>query len=233
VRFNLILVIDDDPQIGGAVRAALGDCAESVVQARSGAEALRLTREMRPDVIVLDLGLPDADGGEVCRQLRPFVAGPIIVLSARTEIAEKVRLLELGADDFITKPCNLRELEARIHAHARRVAMSAAANTEHIVHADGLEVDVEVNAAFRGGMRVPLTRIEWSILRVLLKYAGKTLTHRQITERVWESAGDTRREQLRFHITNVRRKIERKPAEPRILLTEPGVGYRLQLDPAP
>jgi two-component system KDP operon response regulator KdpE len=233
VTLDLILVIDDDPQIGAAVRAALGSAAASVVQARSCAEALRLSQEMRPDVVILDLGLPDADGGDVCRLLRPFIVGPIIVLSARTEVSERVRLLELGADDFIAKPCSLRELNARIHAHARRVAVSAAIHHDHVAHSDGLDVDVEVHAAFRNGTRIPLTRIEWAILRTLLEHAGKMLTHRQLAEQVWGPGWASRREQLRFHITNLRRKIERKPTEPQIVITEPGVGYLLRLDPTP
>lgn len=232
-HFDLILVIDDDPQIGGLVRSALGDAANSIVQAQSCAEALRLSREMRPDVVILDLGLPDADGGEVCRQLRPFIGGPIIVLSARTEVSEKVRLLELGADDFMTKPCGLRELEARVHAHARRVAVSAELHDDRVARADGLDIDIDASAAFRNGVRIQLTRSEWSILRVLVEHAGKMLTHHQIIEYVWGSGWIAPREQLRFHITNLRRKIERKPAEPKIIITEPGVGYRLQLDVIP
>jgi two-component system KDP operon response regulator KdpE len=230
VLLNLILVIDDDPGIGAAVRAALSDAAHSVVVVATGAEGIRVACESSPDVIVLDLGLPDADGGEVCRQLRPILSAPIIVISARTDVAEKVRLFELGADDFVTKPFSLRELEVRIQAHLRRRAMSAAVDRNLVAHADGLVIDVARNAVFRNDKRIGLTRSEWSCLRALLDHAGKPLTHRQLSERVWNLGWDKRPELLRFHVTNLRRKIEREPANPRIVIAEPGVGYRLALD---
>jgi two-component system KDP operon response regulator KdpE len=231
VSLDVILVVDDDPAIAAAVHAALGDAGRTVVQACSAGESLRLAGELRPDVVVLDLGSPDDDGGEVCRRLRPLMEGPIIVLSARTDLTEQVRLRELGADDFLTKPFSLRELDVRVHAHARRMALSQQIDTNRTVTLDGVELDLRRSAAVRNGQPIGLSRVEWCIVRALAAHAGQVRTHRQILAHMWEAGFDNRHELLCFHVTNLRRKIERHPANPRIVVTEPGVGYRLQLDP--
>jgi two-component system KDP operon response regulator KdpE len=228
-----VLVIDDEQQICSAVRAALRDTADEVLEAGTFAEAMRLILAERPDLIVLDLGLPDHDGGDGCREIRAIAQVPIIVLTARADGREKVRLFDLGADDYITKPFSLRELEARVRAQLRRAALAPSIAVNLIARADDLEIDIGARTVFRAGERIAVTRIEWSVLRTLLEHRGKTLTHRQLSERVWPQEFDKRNELLRFHIVNLRRKIERDPATPTILVTEPGVGYRMELDGQP
>jgi two-component system KDP operon response regulator KdpE len=228
-----VLVIDDEREIRAAVRTALCDTADHVLGAGTFADAMRLIHSERPDLILLDLGLPDYDGGDGCREIRAVARVPIIVLTARTDEREKVRLFDLGADDYITKPFSLRELEARVRAQLRRAALIPSNGADLIARADDLEIDVGARTVFRAGTRISVTPIEWAVLRTLLEYRGRTLTHRQLSERVWPQEFDKRSELLRFHIVNLRRKMERHPSTPVIVVTEPGVGYRMELDPQP
>ena len=227
---NLVLVIDDEPQIRRAVRDALRDVAARVDEAADGAAGVAAATEHRPDLIVLDLGLPDVPGVEVCRQIRRRSAVPIIVLSARHSEHEKVDLLNAGADDYVTKPFSVLELAARARAQIRRArtfASSSASATP--ISIGGLLVDTVHRRVTRSGAQIHLTPIEWQILATLLGSAGRTLTHQQIFDAVWDREFGSPQQYLRVHITNLRRKIETDPAAPQIIITEPGVGYRVEL----
>jgi two-component system KDP operon response regulator KdpE len=227
---NLVLVIDDEPQIRRAVRDALRDVAARVDEAADGAAGVAAAAEHRPDLIVLDLGLPDVPGVEVCRQIRRRSAVPIIVLSARHSEHEKVDLLNAGADDYVTKPFSVLELAARARAQIRRArtfATSSASATP--ISIGGLLVDTVHRRVTRSGVQVHLTPIEWQILATLIGSAGRTLTHQQIFDAVWDREFGSPQQYLRVHITNLRRKIETDPAAPQIIITEPGVGYRVEL----
>jgi len=224
-----VLVIDDEPEICTAVRSALRHTADSVITASTFAEGFKLAAQAPlPDIIVLDLGLPDAEGGEACRELRAAVHAPIIVLTARTGEHEKVRLFDLGADDYITKPFSLRELEARVRVQLRRLAQAGVVQDRRAIRVGEIEVRLDDRAVFRAGVRIALTRIEWKILETLIENADKTFTHRQLSERVWGPLDRDSREHIRFHVTNLRRKIERDATNPTIVITEPGVGYRIE-----
>jgi len=227
---NLVLVIDDEPQIRRAVRDALRDVAARVDEAADGAAGVAAAAEHRPDLIVLDLGLPDVPGVEVCRQIRRRSAVPIIVLSARHSEHEKVDLLNAGADDYVTKPFSVLELAARARAQIRRArtfATSSASATP--ISIGGLLVDTVHRRVTRSGTQVHLTPIEWQILATLIGSAGRTLTHQQIFDAVWDREFGSPQQYLSVHITNLRRKIETDPAAPQIIITEPGVGYRVEL----
>jgi two-component system KDP operon response regulator KdpE len=180
----------------------------------------------RPDLVVLDLGLPDMAGVEVCREIRRRSAVPIIVLSARHSEHEKVDLFNAGADDYVTKPFSVLELAARARAHLRRTKSIAATAASTPVSVGGLVVDTITRRVTRDGTQIHLTPIEWLILATLLAAAGRTLTHQQIFDAVWGREFGSPQQYLRVHITNLRRKIESDPASPRIVITEPGVGYR-------
>src|SRR5689334_16296923 len=221
---NLVLVIDDEPQIRRAVRDALRDVAARVDEAADGAAGVAAATENRPDLIVLDLGLPDVPGVEVCRQIRRRSAVPIIVLSARHSEHEKVDLLNAGADDYVTKPFSVLELAARARAQIRRAkSMAAAGANPTPIAIGGLLVDTIARRVSRDGVQIHLTPIEWQILATLLGSGGRTLTHQQIFDAVWGREFGSPQQYLRVHITNLRRKIEVDPASPQIIITEPGV----------
>lgn len=225
---DLVLVIDDEPQIRLAVRDALRDVTARVDEAANGSSGVDAATSGRPDLVVLDLGLPDMAGVEVCRQIRRRSAVPIIVLSARHSEHEKVDLLNAGADDYVTKPFSVLELAARARAQIRRAkTMAAAAGTNAPVSIGGLLVDTIARRVSRDGVQIHLTPIEWQILSTLLAAAGRTLTHQQIFDAVWGREFGSPQQYLRVHITNLRRKIELDPASPQIIITEPGVGYRI------
>ena len=227
---NLVLVIDDEPQIRRAVRDALREVAARVDEAADGAAGVAAAAEHRPDLIVLDLGLPDVPGVEVCRQIRRRSAVPIIVLSARHSEHEKVDLLNAGADDYVTKPFSVLELAARARAQIRRARTFASSSASAApISIGGLLVDTAHRRVTRSGSQVHLTPIEWQILATLLGSAGRTLTHQQIFDAVWDREFGSPQQYLRVHITNLRRKIETDPAAPQIIITEPGVGYRVEL----
>lgn len=221
-----VLVIDDEPQIRRVVRNALASMSARVVEAATGAEGIDRAAAERPDLVVLDLGLPDMDGGAICRELRSWMEAPILVLSARHLDAEKVALLDAGADDYVTKPFSTTELQARIRALLRR-SVPSNGDMSARVEIDGLVLDLVARSLTVRGRPVHLTPIEWGLLRTLATQAGRTLTHQQLFSAVWpsRSAGDAQ-QYLRVHIAHLRRKIESDPVRPRYIRTEPGVGYR-------
>ncbi len=225
---ELVLVIDDEPQIRRAVRDALREVTARVDEAASGTSGVDAAANARPDLVVLDLGLPDMAGVDVCREIRRRSAVPIIVLSARHSEHEKVDLLNAGADDYVTKPFSVMELAARARAQIRRAkTIAAAAVTGTPVAIGGLLVDTVARRVSREGIQIHLTPIEWQILSTLISSAGRTLTHQQIFDAVWGREFGSPQQYLRVHITNLRRKIELDPASPQIIITEPGVGYRV------
>ena len=226
---DLVLVIDDEPQIRLAVRDALRDVSARVDEAANGTAGVDAAANGRPDLVVLDLGLPDMAGVDVCREIRRTSAVPIIVLSARHSEHEKVDLLNAGADDYVTKPFSVLELAARARAQIRRAkSMATAATNATPVAIGGLLVDTISRRVTRDGTQIHLTPIEWQILATLLASAGRTLTHQQIFDAVWGREFGSPQQYLRVHITNLRRKIEVDPAAPQIIITEPGVGYRIE-----
>jgi two-component system KDP operon response regulator KdpE len=224
----LVLVIDDEPHIRRAVRDALRDVSGRIAEAATGAEGIAELEARAPQLVLLDLGLPDLAGVVVCREIRRRSAVPIVVLSARHAETEKVELLEAGADDYITKPFSVLELSARVRAQLRRALHLGAGTPRTAVEVAHLRVDRAARRVTRGGEAVHLTPIEWQILATLLDAEGRTLTHQQIFDAVWGTQYGSPRQYLRVHITNLRRKIEVDPAAPQIVITEPGVGYRLE-----
>lgn len=228
VRARSVLVIEDDVQIRRALQSALRDTADRIVEASTGAEGIDLATVERPEIVVLDLGLPDMPGVQVCREIRRWATMPILVLSARHAEDEKVLLLNAGADDYVTKPFSILEFTARVQAHLRRSHAPAAPASAHLETADGLSIDFTRRAVARGRDTIRLTPIEWEILQALARRPGRTLTHQQIFDTVWGRAFGNPQQYLRVHITNLRRKIELDSARPRNILTEPGVGYRFE-----
>ena len=224
-----ILVIDDEFQIRRALKNAVREVADRVIEAETGQDGIDLAAAEHPDLIVLDLGLPDMAGADVCREISGFATMPIVVLSARHDETDKVRLLSLGADDYVTKPFSTVELLARVKAQLRRARTQLTTPGETPIIAGELAIDITRRVLTRGSETLRLTPIEWSIVRALVLAAGRTLTHQQLFDAVWgREFGDPQR-YLRVHITNLRRKIEPQPASPRFVVTEPGVGYRFEL----
>jgi two-component system KDP operon response regulator KdpE len=222
-----ILVIDDEPQIRRALRAGLEQNGYEVILAAAGSEALDQAALHPPDLVILDLAMPVMDGFEVCRQLREWSRVPVLVLSVREGEEDKIRALDLGADDYLTKPFSLGELLARLRALLRRAG--AADEPEPPLFAAGeLQVDFARRRVTLAGTEVHLTPIEYDLLRTLVLAPDRVLTHRQLLTRVWgtEYAEDTHT--LRVHIANLRNKIEPDPARPRYVHTEPRIGYRFR-----
>lgn len=225
-----VLVIDDEPQIRRAVRQALAGLPASTLEAATGAEGIALAAARRPDVVILDLGLPDATGLAVCRELRRWSRVPLLVLSARHAESEKVALLNAGADDYVTKPFGMEELAARVRAQLRRAEGEGMPSADPVVRAGTLSIDLRTRTVTRCDTPVHLTPIEWDLLRTFVAHAGRTLTHHQLFDAVWRQTHGNAQQYLRVHITNLRRKIELNPASPELILTEPGVGYRFAPD---
>ena len=219
-----LLIIEDEVEITRAVGAALRDQHPAIVEATAGEAGLDAVRSSHPDIIILDLGLPDLDGLEVCRRIRAITDAPIVVLTARHGETDTVALLNAGADDYITKPFSTQELAARVTAQLRRAAKPR--HPPASINADGLSVDLHLRLVKRGAAIIRLTPIEWEILAVLVSDPGRVFTHQQLFTAVWKRAYGDARLYLRVHVTNLRRKIERDPADPRLIITEPGVGYR-------
>src|SRR5467141_5307050 len=229
VRARALLIIEDDPPIRRALRNALGDVAERLLEAPTGKTGIDIAATERPDLVILDLGLPDLEGVAVCREIRSWSPVPIVVLSARHSDAEKVQVLNAGADDYVTKPFSTPEFVARVRAVLRRAPLAQDENAATIVQAYGLTIDLVRRRVDRGGSLIRLTPIEWDILRTLVVHAGRTLTHQQIFDAVWGAAAGSPQQYLRVHITNLRRKIEAHADRPELVVTEPGVGYRAEL----
>jgi two-component system KDP operon response regulator KdpE len=225
----LVLVIDDEPQIRRVVKHALEGEGVRVIEAASGREGIDRAAAERPDLVVLDLGLPDVAGASVCAELRRWSSAPIVVLSARHSEHEKVALLDAGADDYVTKPFGTAELQARVRAQLRRSRAAPHAGEAGPVEVDGLTVDLARRVLSRAGAEIHLTPTEWDLLRAFVSNAGRTLTHDQIFRAVWGRAGGgDPQAYLRVHVANLRRKIERDPVRPVLIVTEPGVGYRFR-----
>jgi len=224
----LVLIIDDEPQIRRALGAVLEERGARVLDAATGTEGLALAASANPDLIILDIGLPDIAGDVVCRELRAWSQIPIVVLSARHSEAEKVRLLDLGADDYLTKPFGSAELVARVRAHLRRATV-VESELPAVIRAGSIEIDFHKRGAFRDGERLHLTPLEWSLLRTMATQAGRTLTHRQLFDAVWARSHGNASQYLRVFITALRKKIEPDASAPQLIVTEPGVGYRFEI----
>jgi len=220
-----VLIVDDEPQILRALRINLLARQYEVVTARDGTEALRLVSAERPDLVVLDLGLPDVDGVEVIRKLRSWSPVPIVVLSGRADSKEKVDALDAGADDYVTKPFSVEELLARVRAVTRRLGDSEAVAPVGIGR---WTVDLTNHTVAAGDEVQHLTRTEWQLLEVLVRNPGKLVSQRQLLQDVWGPTYLGQTQYLRQYVNNLRRKLETDPARPRHLLTEPGTGYRFQ-----
>ncbi|MFO0869656.1 MAG: response regulator [Pirellulales bacterium] len=219
-----ILIIEDEQPIRRFLRASLTDAGYRVTESATAAEGLRAAVNQPPDLVLLDLGLPDLDGQEVLRQLREWYTAPILILSARDQEAQKVRALDQGADDYVTKPFGVGELLARMRValrHAHRVGPESATLTIGDVHVDLAARRVRVR-----GADVHLTPLEYRLLIALMKQAGKVLTHRYLLREVWGPQDTHEFHYLRVFVASLRRKLEEQPAQPRYLLTEQGVGYR-------
>ena len=228
VRARTVLVIEDEAQIRRAVRNALRETVDRIVEAATGSQGIDLAAVERPELVVLDLGLPDIPGVEVCREIRRWATMPIVVLSARHAEEEKVLLLNTGADDYVTKPFSILEFTARVHAQLRRARTPGAPVGATLVTEDGLTIDFTRRVVARDGASIRLTPLEWEILRVLAREPGRTLTHQQIFDGAWGRAFGNPQQYLRVHITNLRRKVELDSARPQLIVTEPGVGYRFE-----
>ncbi len=219
-----ILIIDDEAQIRRAVRNTFQAAGAKVVEAATGSEGVDRAAAERPDLIILDLGLPDMDGADVCREIRKWAGAPILVLSARHSDEEKVALLDAGADDYVTKPFSPPELQARARALLRRVPGATGGGQIAIGE---LVLDPAAHTVARSGQLLRLTRTEWELLRALMSNAGRVLTHQQLFRSVWSGRafGDAP-QYLRVYVARLRRKIEPDAVRPQYIHTEPGVGYR-------
>jgi two-component system KDP operon response regulator KdpE len=226
-----MLVVDDEPQIRRVVRNAVASEADGVLEASTGSEAIALAASEKPALIILDLGLPDMAGIDVCREIRSWSTAPIIVLSARHSENEKVALLDAGADDYITKPFNVPELQARVRAQLRRKRLSDIVGPSEKIDVASVTIDLAKPSLRKDGAMVHLTKTEWAVLRTLVRHAGRTLTHRQIFHEVWGNSYGDMQQHLRVHIRSLRRKIEEDPVRPQLIVTEPGVGYRFENEP--
>jgi two-component system, OmpR family, KDP operon response regulator KdpE len=220
-----VLVVDDERSIRRFLKASLGS-QFAIFEATTGEEALTAVAANRPDVIILDLGLPDMDGVEVTRRLREWTQIPIIIVSVREQEKDKIAALDAGADDYLTKPFGVGELIARLRSALRR---SAQAETDPVFTTGNLVVDLNQREVFMKGQPVSLTPTEYDLLRMFVKHAGKVLTHDQLLRAVWGTAYESETHMLQVNISNLRRKIEPDPVRPSYLITEPGVGYRLKV----
>jgi len=220
-----VLVVDDERPIRRFLQASLSGQYQ-VIEAANGVEAIKAVVNDQPDLIILDLGLPDIDGVDVTRRLREWTQIPIIIVSVREQEAEKIRALDAGADDYLTKPFGAAELMARIRVALRH---SPQLETEPIFTQDDLSVDLAQRIVSVSGQETLLTPTEYDILRTLIEHVGKVVTHRQLLRMVWGPAYEEETHLLRVNVSNLRRKIEKDPAKPRHVITEPGVGYRIKV----
>ena len=221
-----ILVIDDEIQIRRFLRISLESQGYAFLEASTGRDGLVMAAMHRPDVIILDLGLPDDDGLNVLKRLREWARVPVIVLSVRGSEEDKIALLDAGADDYLTKPFSAGELIARIRVALRHAAPSA---QEGVFRSGPLEVDLTSRRVRVDGKSVKLTATEYDLLRLFVQHAGLVLTHRQILREIWGSASADAMQYLRVYVSQLRHKIEPDPSAPQLLITESGVGYRLQI----
>jgi two-component system KDP operon response regulator KdpE len=222
-----ILIVDDEPQIRRVVRHAV-EAFGTTLEAATGREGLDLAAARRPDLVVLDLGLPDMAGASVCAEIRRWSSVPVVVLSARHSDHEKIALFEAGADDYVTKPFSPEEFQARVRAHLRRARLPPGAGDGGPVEVEGLTIDLARKWIGREGQDVRLTPTEWDLLRALMAHPGKALTHAELFRTVWGRSDGDAQANLRVHVANLRRKLERDAVRPRLIVTEPGIGYRFR-----
>lgn len=218
--------MDDETSIRRYLRAALSAQGFTIYEATNGQEAIDAVIANRPDIIILDLGLPDFDGIEITRRLREWSQTPIIILSVREAESDKIAALDAGADDYLTKPFSSGELMARMRVAMRRLASKS---DEPVLQVDNLKMDLSLRLVAVDDKEISLTPTEYDILRLLLQNAGKVLTHRQLLRQVWGTAYESEMHLLRVNISNLRGKIESDPGRPKYIVTEPGVGYRLKV----
>jgi two-component system KDP operon response regulator KdpE len=226
----LALVVEDDPPMAKFLRATLVSHGFRVVHSGTAADAIAMFTSHNPAIVLLDLGLPDADGLDVTRRLREFSSTPIIVLSARGREADKVEALDAGADDYVTKPFGTNELLARMRVALRHAARSKLATGDPIVTTGTLVVDRTRRLVTVEGVEVRLTPIEYKMLALLAEHAGKVVTHRQLLTEIWGPGHTEQTHYLRVHMAQLRRKLEVEAARPKLVITEPGVGYRLRAE---
>jgi len=224
-----ILVIDDEPQILRAMRTILTEKQFRVTSANRGEEGLALAAASEPDLIILDLGLPDMDGVEVCKRLREWTQIPIIILSVRDSERDKVAALDHGADDYLTKPFGIEELLARVRVALRHSASRKGEQTK-VVKAGPLSIDLAWHTIKRGDEEIKLTGTEYKLLAYLAANHGRVLTHQSILTNVWGAADADHTEYLRVYMRQLRKKLESDPENPQYILTEPGIGYRFIAD---
>ncbi len=225
-----IIVIEDEAQIRRFLRTTLSSEGYLVIEAETGKQGLNEAGTRKPDLIILDLGLPDMDGVEVVKGLRAWSSVPIIILSARSQESDKISALDAGADDYLVKPFGVGELLARIRVALRHVFTSAKEDDEGVFSVDELKVDMVHRKVTVSGVEIHLTPIEYRLLAVLIKHAGKVLTHHLLLKEVWGPNYVERAHYLRIYMGILRHKLEKDPARPRFLLTEVGVGYRLAVN---
>lgn len=227
-----VLVVDDDPHILRTLRIHLAGHGYTVVTAENGRDAVRLAGTDRPDLVVLDLGLPDIDGAAVIAAVRADSTVPIIVLSARTDAADKVRALDIGADDYVTKPFGTTELLARLRAAVRRATQlppnSAPSGQDAVVRTAAFTIDLVAKKVTRQGAELRLTPTQWAILEILVRQRGALVTQRRLLTEVWGPNYRTQTNYLRVYLAQLRQKLEPEPSRPRYLITEPGMGYRFE-----
>ena len=225
-----ILVVEDEPQMQKFLRACLTAEGYRTIEATTGKAGAELARTHNPDLVLLDLGLPDMDGMELTKTLRAWTTKPIIIISARDQENDKVRALDLGADDYLTKPFGTGELLARIRVALRRDTRAGQDKPDPVLTVGDLELDLDKRQVLRNGEAVHLTPNEYKLFAFLMKNPGKALTHRQLLVEVWGPAYATQTQYLRVYMVQLRHKLERDAARPRYLVTESGVGYRLRVD---
>jgi two-component system, OmpR family, KDP operon response regulator KdpE len=226
----VVLVVEDEAPIRRFLKAALEAQGFKLLEATTGAQAIAMAASHNPDIILLDLGLPDIDGLAVIKRLREWSQTPIIVISARGKDTEKVEGLDAGADDYLSKPFSVEELSARLRVSIRQLTQSRVGKDKPIFRTGGLQVDRARRMVWVGETEIHLTPIEFKLLAVLVRYKGKVVTHRQLLKEVWGNISDAQAHYLRNYIHHLRHKLEPDPARPRYLRTEPGVGYRLKCD---
>ena len=226
----VVLVIEDEPQIRRFLRATLSAHGYRLVEAATAQEGLMHAATRQPEIVILDLGLPDLDGLELTRQLREWSAMPIIMLSARGQESDKVAALDAGADDYLTKPFGVGELLARMRVALRHTARIAQEPGEAVFTVGDLRIDMARRQVFVADQEVHLTPIEYKLLTTLVRYAGKVVTHHQLLREVWGPGASSETHYLRVYMGQLRHKLEANPTRPRYLVTESGVGYRLRTD---
>lgn len=226
----LVAVIEDESPIRKFLRASLVGEGFRVLEAGTAQDGLRIITQESPQIVILDLGLPDRDGKELIREVRGWSSVPIIILSARDQEREKIAALDAGADDYLTKPFSIGELLARLRValrHRARVGDAEGGAAASTYEYDSVKVDLASRRVFREGVEVRLTKLEFDLLATMVRHVGKVLTHRLLLKEVWGPHSITETHYLRVFVANLRKKLERDSARPRIILTEPGVGYRL------